>query len=84
MSVSSFFGYRNAYFFSSHRTFTVLSENKQGKPMFCVKYPIKGFKMKAGENMKIGENIKTLRQSKNMTQEELAAKIHTTRQTISN
>ena len=34
--------------------------------------------------MKIGENIKALRKSKNMTQEELAAKIHTTRQAISN
>ena len=34
--------------------------------------------------MRIGENIKTIRQSKNMTQEELAAKIYTTRQTVSN
>ena len=34
--------------------------------------------------MKIGENIKAIRQSKNMTQEELAGKIYTTTQTISN
>ena len=34
--------------------------------------------------MRIGENIKAIRQSKNMTQEELAAKIYTTRQTVSN
>jgi transcriptional regulator with XRE-family HTH domain len=34
--------------------------------------------------MRIGENIKAIRQSKNMTQEELAGKIYTTRQTVSN
>ncbi len=34
--------------------------------------------------MRIGENIKAIRQSKNMTQEELAVKIYTTRQTVSN
>ena len=34
--------------------------------------------------MRIGENIKAIRQSKNMTQEELAEKIYTTRQTVSN